>query len=42
MYGSIFYDKGLNDNMKNASIILQAKCDIPDSTLERLKNIKPE
>ena len=36
--GAFSMIKGFNENMKNASIIFKAKCDLPDSTLERLKN----
>ena len=41
--GAFSMIKGFNENMKNASIIFKAKCDLPDSTLERFKNYnKPE
>ena len=34
--------KGFDENMKNASILFKAKCEISDTTLERLKNYKKE
>ena len=34
--------KDFDKNMKNASILFKAKCQIPDTTLERLKNYKKE
>ena len=36
--GAFSMIKTFNENMKNASIIFKAKCDLPDSTLERFKN----
>ena len=38
--GAFSMIKGFNENMKNASIIFKAKCEIPDVILERLKNYK--
>ena len=38
--GAFSMIKGFNENMKNASIIFKAKCEISDVILERLKNYK--
>ena len=40
--GAFSMIKDFDENMKNASILFKAKCEIPDTTLERLKNYKRE
>ena len=40
--GAFSMIKDFDENMKNASILFKAKCEIPDTTLERLKNYKKE